>query len=95
MLRRLNNRVILIAWTKYCLDGTGGECVNSTTEAFKKLIEEQFDGNYNNCARSLDLAPSTVWRIATGNSKAGIKTITNIVKYCNEKHIKYDSYVFF
>ena len=68
--------------------------MNTTTEAFKKFIEEQFEGNYNKCARSLELAPSTICRIATGNSKVGIKTITNIVKYCNEKGIKYDSYVF-
>lgn len=68
--------------------------MNNTTEAFKRFIEEQFEGNYNKCARSLELAPSTIWRIATGNSKVGIKTITNIVKYCNEKGIKYDSYVF-
>lgn len=68
--------------------------MNTTSEAFKKLVEEQFEGNYNKCAKSLGLAPSTIWRIATGNSKAGIKTITNIVKYCKEKNIKYDSYVF-
>ena len=67
--------------------------MNTTTEAFKKFIEEQFEGNYNKCARSLELAPSTIWRIANGNGGPGIKVVTNIIKYCKRKNIKYDKYI--
>lgn len=67
--------------------------MNTTQEAIKKLVNEQFDGNYNKCARSLDVSPSTIWRIANGTSGGGIKVITNIIKYCNKKNIKYDKYI--
>ena len=68
--------------------------MNTTQEAVKKLVDEQFDGNYNKCARILDLAPSTVWRIANGTGDAGIKVITNVMKYCNEKDINYERYIY-
>ncbi|WP_297422692.1 hypothetical protein [Clostridium sp.] len=68
--------------------------MDMTKEAIKKLIDEQFDGSYNKCARSLDLVPSTVWRIANGNSKAGIKAITKVMEYCNDKDISYEKYVY-
>lgn len=64
-----------------------------TKEAIKILVDEQFDGNFNKCARNLDLAPSTICRVANGNSKAGIKAITNIIKYCNDKNINYERYI--
>lgn len=69
--------------------------MNTTKEAIQQLVEEQFDGNYNKCARTLELAPSTIWRIANGNCSAGIKVITNIIKYCNQKNIKYEKYISF
>ncbi len=67
--------------------------MNMTKEAIKKLVNEQFDGSYNKCARNLSLAPSTVCRIANGTSKAGIKVITSVMKYCSEKDINYDKYI--
>lgn len=67
--------------------------MKTTKEAIKKLVDEQFDGNFNKCARNLDLAPSTICRVANGNSQAGIKVITNIIKYCNNKNIDYERYV--
>lgn len=68
--------------------------MNITKESVKKFVDEQFDGNFNKCARNLDLAPSTIWRIANGNGKAGIKVITNIIKYCDDKKINYRKYIF-
>lgn len=62
-------------------------------EGLKKFINEHFDDKNNQCARSLGLAPSTVSRIVNGTNKAGIKVITNVIKYCNEKDIKYDEYI--
>ena len=67
--------------------------MNMSKESFEKFIEEQFDGGNNKCARGLDLAPSTVCRIANGNGKAGLKVITSVIKYCNEKDINYDKYI--
>jgi len=67
--------------------------MNTTKEAIKKLVDEQFDGNFNKCARNLELAPSTIWRIVNGSGKAGIKVITNVIKYCNEKDINYERYI--
>lgn len=64
-------------------------------ESLKRFIDEHFEGKHNKCARGLGLAPSTVCRILNGTSKAGIKAITNVVKYCNENNINYDSYIFF
>lgn len=64
-------------------------------EKFKNFINEQFEGNQNQCARSLCLAPSTVCRIVNGTGKAGMKAITNVIKYCNEKDINYDKYIIF
>lgn len=69
--------------------------MNIPKEAFKEFVDEQFDGSYNKCARSLGLAPSTVCRIANGTGNAGLKAITNVMKYCHEKDINYDSYVHF
>lgn len=69
--------------------------MNTTQAVVKKLVDEQFDGNYNKCAKNLDVAPSTIGRIANGTGGAGIKVITNIIKYCNEKNINYDRYIFF
>ncbi|OOM06794.1 hypothetical protein [Clostridium saccharobutylicum] len=62
-------------------------------EALEKFINDHFDGKHNECARGLNLAPSTVCRILSGNNKAGIKVITNVIKYCNEKDINYDMYI--
>lgn len=63
-------------------------------ETFEKLINEHFEGNLHKCARGLDLAPSTVCRIVNGTGKAGIKAITNVMKYCNENNINYQKYVY-
>ena len=68
--------------------------MNMSKESFEKFIEEQFDGGNNKCARGLDLAPSTVCRIANGNGKAGLKVITSVIKYCYEKDINYQEYVY-
>lgn len=68
--------------------------MNMSKESFKKFIDEEFDGGNNKCARGLDLSPSTVCRIANGASKAGLKVITNVMKYCNENNINYEKYVY-
>ncbi len=81
--------------TEHCLRRTGGYYMDMPKEAFKKLINEHFEGNLHECARNLDLAPSTVCRIVNGNGKAGMKAITSVMKYCNEKNINYESYIFF
>lgn len=62
-------------------------------KALKKLIDEYFEGSYNKCARNIDLAPSTVCRIANGTGKAGIKTITNVINYCSKNGINYHKYI--
>lgn len=67
--------------------------MDMSKESFKKFINEQFEGNQNQCARSLDLAPSTVCRIVNGTGKPGIKAITNVMKYCHEKDINYAKYI--
>lgn len=64
------------------------------TEAFSKFVQANFNGSCSKCAKALDVAPSTVWRVMKGNSKAGIKLMTNLMQYCNSNKLNYNDYIF-
>lgn len=61
---------------------------------FKKLIVKEFNNNYNECARALNVDTSTVWRAANGKSKGGIKLIGSLINYCSKKELDYNKYIF-
>lgn len=67
--------------------------MQATKECIQLFVDEEFNGNYNECARKLDLSPSTIWRAANGTGKAGIKIITKVIEYCNNKGISYRKYI--
>ncbi|NFF82537.1 XRE family transcriptional regulator [Clostridium botulinum] len=69
--------------------------MNIRSEGIKKLVEEQFGGSCNKCARSLGVSPATICRIVNGSNNAGIKVLACAVKYCEDKNIKHDKYIFF
>lgn len=68
--------------------------MNINTEAFKKLVEENFQGSCNKCSKALNVAPSTIWRVLHGNNNAGIKLLSNLMQYCNSNNINYEDYIF-
>lgn len=63
-------------------------------DGFIKLVETNFNGSCNKCAKALNVAPSTIWRVVNGSSNAGIKLLTNLMQYCNSNSLKYEDYIF-
>ena len=63
---------------------------------FLEFIKGNFQGHMYECARALNMSPSTVWRVANGYSKAGIKFLTNLRQYfkANNK-LDYEGIIFF
>jgi hypothetical protein len=63
---------------------------------FLEFIQDNFHGNMYKCANALNMSPSTVWRVANGYSKAGMKFLTNLRQYCiaNNK-LDYEGIIFF
>lgn len=69
--------------------------MKDSAKGLKKLVDDHFEGNMNTCARVLDVAPSTIWRVVKGNSTPGIKLISRITHYCKRKNIDSSKYIFF
>jgi hypothetical protein len=72
----------------------GGDDMHVNTERFSKLVETKFSGSCNKCAKELKVAPSTVWRVVKGDSKAGLKLLTNLMQYCNKHNLNYYGFIF-
>ena len=69
--------------------------MSKTSVGLKNLVDEQFNGSMYACAKSLDVYPSTIWRVIRGNSNPGYKLISKINQYCKEKNIDKNNYIFF
>lgn len=68
--------------------------MNINPETFSQLLENKFKGSFGKCAKELNVAPSTVWRVIKGNNRAGIKLLTNLMQYCNKNNLNYIDYIF-
>jgi transcriptional regulator with XRE-family HTH domain len=83
----------------YCVEqmlreANGGEIVYINLEKFKNLINTNFENNLHQCARELEVSPSTVYRIVNGNSNAGAKFLGSLMNYCKVSEIDFNEYIF-
>jgi len=60
----------------------------------QNLIESDFNGNYKLFAHNIKVNSSTVYRVLTGKSNAGIKFITNFMALCKKKKYDFENYIF-
>lgn len=58
------------------------------------LIKNDFHGDYRLFADNINVNSTTVYRILTGKSNAGIKFITNFMSLCKNKKYKFDDFIF-
>ncbi|GFP77467.1 XRE family transcriptional regulator [Clostridium fungisolvens] len=68
--------------------------MNINVNTFQKLIEDNFYGSYNKCAKALNVAPSTICRVVNGNNNAGVKLLSSLMQYCNDNNLRYEDYIF-
>ncbi|QCH28511.1 hypothetical protein [Clostridium tyrobutyricum] len=58
------------------------------------LIKNDFGGDYKLFADNIKVNSTTVYRILTGKSNAGIKFIANFMTLCKNKDYKFETYIF-
>lgn len=63
-------------------------------EKFKNLIINEFDNNLHQCARALDINPSTICRIVNSNSNGGTKFFGNFMNYCKTNGLDFNEFIF-
>lgn len=64
-------------------------------EELKKLLDEQFNGNQTVFAKEMGLERTHVNKVFKNNGKgAGSLFCGAIIKYCKEKNINYEKYIF-
>lgn len=59
-----------------------------------ELINKEFQGNYKSFAREINVNSVTVYRILTERSNAGVKFISNFMKFCRKRGEKIDKFFF-
>jgi hypothetical protein len=65
-------------------------------EVFLEFIQDNFQGSLYKCAEALNLCPTTVWRVASGRTNAGLKFLANLRRYCVENNkLDYYGIIFF
>ena len=64
-------------------------------EGFLTLLENNFQGNCSKCARTLNVAPSTVSRVINGENEGGIKLISKLMEYCKSNDVNSEDIIFF
>ena len=60
----------------------------------KTLIDEKFNGSMYKAAQTLGVSYSGIFKIMKSDRKAGKKTITSIIKYCQDNGLDYERYIF-
>jgi hypothetical protein len=65
-------------------------------EKFKtEIFEKRFHGNYNQCARSLGIEVSQIYRLLTDEkSQAGAKMLGVIFAYCEREGLNFRDFIF-
>lgn len=91
--------IALKKWKKYnCIKETlirnGGLNLKINIEELKKLIKDDFQGNYRLLATKLNVNSSTVYRVLTGRSNPGGKFISNFMSLCKDKNYNFENYIF-
>ena len=64
------------------------------TEKFKELFEEEFNGNYAEAGRQLNVAPAQIFRIINNKGKAGAVFFGKLYAYCDTHKLNFKSYIF-
>lgn len=59
-------------------------------KALKDFIDKNFNGNYKDFAKAININSITVWRILNRKSKAGEKFLTNLMLYCKKYGYSYE-----
>lgn len=63
--------------------------------AFKMLIDSNFEGNYSKCARALGVNVSSVSRLLSGEQGLGVKILNGLMSYCEKNKLDVREYIFF
>lgn len=59
----------------------------------KEIFEKDFDGNYNQCARALDVHVPQMHRILTSDDQAGAKFLGKLKVYCDSHGHIFDEFI--
>jgi hypothetical protein len=68
--------------------------IKLNVELISELIKEDFQGNYKDFAKAINVNSVTVYRILTNRSNAGEKFISNFMAYCKNKQYEIEQYFF-
>ena len=63
-------------------------------EALKKLMQEQYGGNYNAFARDTGVNVALLYRMLNDQAQAGLKTINTLIEFFKAKELKVEDYIF-
>lgn len=63
-------------------------------DELRKLLYENFDGNFTRMAKELKVDVAQLYRILEREGNAGAKFLGKLMSWCKENHIDFNKYIF-